>query len=94
MPPLRSPILTTSVEKSASSKYPRHLCETIKYSGALSSTSIPSSHLTGLNSGAAKMIQFAQFRQLKALYLPVLNLSVSAEYQLVSSYALSANLPQ
>lgn len=54
IPPPRSPILTKIVVKSASSSSPRRLCVAIKYFGALSSTFVPSSHLTGLNSGGCK----------------------------------------
>ena len=54
LPPPRSPILTTSVEKGALSNWPQRLCVGIKYLGALSSSVTSSSHLTGLNSGACK----------------------------------------
>ena len=47
LPPPISPILTKSVEKSTSSRAPRNLWEVIKYRGAVLSTFIPSSHLTG-----------------------------------------------
>ena len=51
LPPPRSPILTTREEISTLSNAPRNLCEGSKYFGADSSTTIPSSHFTGQNSG-------------------------------------------
>lgn len=54
LPPPKSPILTTNVEKCTLSNWPRRLCVGIRYSGALSSLATPSSHLTGLNSGSCK----------------------------------------
>lgn len=54
LPPPRSPILISIVEKCLLSNWPRRLCVGTRYLGALSSSSTPFSHLTGLNSGGCK----------------------------------------